>query len=141
MNLNIEFQKGKPAHNEMQYLEDMINFYGQKKCEVVRNCASYSFVIRDEAGKVYGALVCGQTFDEFKVSFLCVDESLRGQGYGGKLVKKAEEQAKKLGFKYITLTTLNFQAPEFYKKMGFELEFIRENKNPMLTKYFFIKRF
>lgn len=31
---------------------------------------------------------------------------------------------------------------EFYKKCGFEVEFIRENKeNPNLTKYFLVKYF
>ena len=39
----------------------------------------------------------------------------------------------------ITLTTFGFQAPEFYKKLGFQVEFIREDKDPKLTKYFLAK--
>lgn len=42
----------------------------------------------------------------------------------------------------MNLSTYGFQAPEFYKKCGFTLEFIREDKkNPKLTKYFFVKFF
>ena len=41
----------------------------------------------------------------------------------------------------INLETNAFQAVGFYKKCGFEVEFVRHNKtNPKLTKTFFIKR-
>jgi len=36
----------------------------------------------------------------------------------------------------------NKQAPEFYKKCGFNVEFIRKNKdNPKLDKYYLVKYF
>jgi len=35
--------------------------------------------------------------------------------------------------------TFGFQAPEFYKKLGYEIEFIRENRDPKLNKYFLKK--
>ena len=44
------------------------------------------------------------------------------------------------GYNNINLVTSSFQAVEFYKKYGFKIEFIRENKqNPKFTKTFFIK--
>ena len=39
----------------------------------------------------------------------------------------------------VTLTTFGFQAPEFYKKHGFAIEYIRENKDPKISKYFLTK--
>ena len=45
-------------------------------------------------------------------------------------------------FNNINLVTNSFQAPGFYEKCGFKLEFIRKNeKNPKLTKYFYVKYF
>ena len=43
------------------------------------------------------------------------------------------------GYEKITLTTFGFQAPEFYKKLGYKVEFIREDRNPKLRKYFLAK--
>ena len=40
----------------------------------------------------------------------------------------------------ITLTTFGFQAPEFYKKLGYKLEFVRKDKDPKLSKYFYLKK-
>ena len=53
-----------------------------------------------------------------------------------------EDYFKDKGFENINLTTYGFQAPEFYKKCGFNVEFIRKNKeNPKLDKYYLVKYF
>jgi len=56
------------------------------------------------------------------------------------LLREIEDRFTNKGYNNINLITNQFQAAEFYKKCGFEVEFIRENKeNPKLTKTFFIK--
>lgn len=67
-------------------------------------------------------------------------EKYRGKGIGTRLLKAAESFFADKSFDIITLSTYEFQAPEFYRKHGYEIEFVRENKkNPKLTKYFLIK--
>jgi len=57
-------------------------------------------------------------------------------------LKGLEDHFKGQGFNNINLVTNQFNAPEFYKKCGFQAEFTRQNlKNPQLTKTFFIKFF
>ena len=59
-----------------------------------------------------------------------------------KLIQTVEDYFKNKGFENINLTTYGFQAPEFYEKCGFKIEFIRENKeNPKLNKYYLVKYF
>ena len=53
-----------------------------------------------------------------------------------------EDKFENEGYNNINLSTSEFQAPTFYEKCGYKLEFVRKNKiNPKLTKYFFVKFF
>jgi ribosomal protein S18 acetylase RimI-like enzyme len=71
-----------------------------------------------------------------------VDSNHRGKGLGKKLITALKEHYKGKGFNNMNLVTNTFNAPDFYKKCGFELEFVRKNlKNPKLTKFFFVKFF
>ena len=95
--------------------------------------------VAEEDGKLAGVITGRAYYDEIHIGDLIIDESIRRNGLGSRLVKYVEENYKGKGYKIITLTTFGFQAPEFYKKLGFELEFVRENKDPKLSKYFFRK--
>ena len=71
-----------------------------------------------------------------------VHSAYRGKGYGRKLLHELENHFEGKGFNNMNLVTSAFQAPDFYKKCGFTVEFVRENKvNPKLTKTFFAKYF
>ena len=49
-----------------------------------------------------------------------VDEELRRQGYGSKLLLATEEEARKNGCVSATVNTMDFQAEDFYLKHGYE---------------------
>jgi ribosomal protein S18 acetylase RimI-like enzyme len=54
-----------------------------------------------------------------EITVLWVDEPLRGQGLGRKLMERAEEQARARGCRYARLTTADYQAPGFYERLGY----------------------
>ena len=101
----------------------------------------FALVIKNEKKEIVGILTTRIVPENFKIRTLWVREDCRGKGYGTMLVKEVEKYARKFGYNHITLGTFGAQAPGFYKKLGYELEFIRKNKDPKFTKYFFIKRF
>ena len=81
-------------------------------------------------------------YKEVHIGDLIVYEKHRNKHIGTKLVETVENYFKDKGFENMNLTTYGFQAPEFYKKCGFKIEYIRENKeNPKLNKYFLVKYF
>lgn len=103
------------------------------------NFNKFSFVAKHD-DEFIGFLTGFSYYSEVTINNLVVKKDYRGQGIGTKLIRKVEEYFKNKGFNNINLVTNDFQAPKFYKKCGFELEFTRENKkNPKLTKYFFVR--
>ena len=70
-----------------------------------------------------------------------MDEEYRGCNIGSELVKAVEMNFKNRGYEKITLTTFGFQAPDFYQKLGYSLEYVRKDKDPRLSKYFYCKDF
>ena len=81
---------------------------------------SLSIFLRDAKNNVIGGLL-GETFwGWLYVEFMWIDESFRSQGYGGKLLNAAENEAIARGCKAAVLDTFSFQAYNFYKSFGYE---------------------
>ena len=108
------------------------------KNEVTLGYDEFCFV-EEEDGKILGAITGRAYYNEVHIGDLIVDKDCRKSGLGTKLVRAVEEYYSGKCYDIITLTTFGFQAPEFYKKLGYKVEFIRENKDPKLSKYFLSK--
>jgi GNAT superfamily N-acetyltransferase len=82
-----------------------------------------------ERGKIVGGLA-GETFWGWMfVSLLWVSDAHRGHGYGSALMDTAEKEARGRGVRNVYLDTFSFQAPGFYKKLGYR-EFARLDEFP-----------
>jgi GNAT superfamily N-acetyltransferase len=76
-------------------------------------------LVRDVAGKVVGGAV-GRTWGACcELEQLWVDEVARHQGWGSQLLRAFEDRARERGCRIFYLTTLSFQAPEFYRRHGY----------------------
>ena len=108
-------------------------------CDVELNFEEFTFAAEDE-GKLAGIITGRAYYNEVHIGDLIIGKDYRRAGVGSRLVAAVEEAFKGKGYEKIALTTFGFQAPEFYKKLGYELEFVREDKDPKLSKYFFLKK-
>ena len=108
------------------------------KNEVVLGYDEFCFV-EEEDGKILGAITGRAYYNEVHIGDLIVDKDCRKSGLGTRLVKAVEDYYSGKCYDIITLTTFGFQAPEFYKKLGYKVEFVRENKDSKLSKYFLSK--
>jgi GNAT superfamily N-acetyltransferase len=101
----------------------------------------FALLIRDEhsdevLGGLYGSLLYRWMF----IELLAVPEQVRGQGLGARLMDMAETLAKEKNCVGIWLDTFDFQAPEFYRRLGFS-EFGQVNDYPPgHRRHFFQKR-
>jgi GNAT superfamily N-acetyltransferase len=70
---------------------------------------------RDLIGGAYG----WSWGDTCFLRYLFVPAGLRNKGYGTRLMRTVEQEARGRGCRQIVLQTHDFQAPEFYRKFGF----------------------
>ena len=80
-----------------------------------------SVVCRDEQGTIIGGVAGRTIYRNFLIEVLWVDKASRGSGLGRQLMASAELEAKKRACVVAQLDTLDYQAPEFYKKLGFKV--------------------
>ncbi|WP_447871000.1 GNAT family N-acetyltransferase [Serratia fonticola] len=96
------------------------------------------FVLDDQGNKLAG--LTGSTVGSWlNIDLLWVSETLRGEGVGSKLIKKAEQQAMADGCKYARVDTFSFQARPFYEKQGYQLQMTLHNAPVEHERYFFTK--
>jgi N-acetylglutamate synthase-like GNAT family acetyltransferase len=78
--------------------------------------------LRDENGSIVGGVDGNYgTFEWLYVNALWVQDDLRCRGYGAELMDRIETEAKKHGCRNAFLNTMSFQAPGFYKKIGYKV--------------------
>ncbi|OIK01617.1 N-acetyltransferase [Streptomyces colonosanans] len=90
----------------------------------------------DAAGELAGGLV-GHTWTAWlHVAYLWVDDRHRGAGLGTRLLARAEHVARtERGCAAARLETWDFQAPEFYRKQGYEVVCTIPDYPPGVTEY------
>jgi GNAT superfamily N-acetyltransferase len=76
-------------------------------------------VARDPQGRVVGGLKGQVDYCWLLVDWLWCDPDNRGRGLGSRLMAAAEAEACRRGWRGIYLQTATFQAPDFYRRLGY----------------------
>lgn len=86
----------------------------------------FSIFIKDQNGKIFGGASGTLFYGSLYVDSLWIDQTLRHQGWGTKLMDEAEKMGREHGALFVTLNTMDWEALPFYQKLGYFTEFIRE---------------
>lgn len=73
-----------------------------------------------ESGELAGGLLGRTSMGLFFLDLFYLPQALRGTGTGSAMLRMAEVEAIRRGCKAATLVTVNFQAPGFYARHGWE---------------------
>ena len=85
------------------------------------NGQSFCFVLQGPDQESVGGVIAAVHWDWLYVDLMWIKEEFRGQGYGSRLLVMAEDKAREFGAKNAYLDTFSFQAPDFYKKYGYQV--------------------
>ncbi len=119
--MEIIFEPEPQPQTRSAILEGLIN-HNQKMTEGRFGPPfTVALALRDpETGASIGGLTARISYSRMFIELLFVPEELRGQRWGEKLMTEAERVAREHGCTGIWLDTFSFQAPGFYKKLGYE---------------------
>ncbi|WP_372633639.1 GNAT family N-acetyltransferase [Cohnella sp.] len=95
--------------------------------------------LKNDEGDIVAGLNGVVRWNWLDVDILWVADDFRGRGLGRTLLEEAELFARSKGCTFIKLNTFSFQAPEFYKKYGYEVIAIIDNA-PIGHKHYFYKK-
>ena len=109
-----------PTENEIKYIREALyqfnNDHVGEDGHTPLNIVEY-----DENGNVIAGILGGTYWGWMYVDILWVHEKHRKKGIGTKLLAEAEKEAVRRGCHHVHLDTMSWQAPEFYKKHGYEV--------------------
>lgn len=128
-----------PNKNEIEFvnnaLEKFNNMHVGPDNHLLLNIVEY-----DENQNVIAGILGGTYWGWLHIDILWVDENFRSKKIGSRLLIAAENEAKKRGCHSVHVDTMSWQAPEFYKKHGYELISELDNIPNGYKKFHFIKR-
>lgn len=118
MRYEIAFES-EPEKSDLGVLEAGLNRHTEEIFGP-REEKHIAFFVKDERGEIAGGVAGNYNkFGWLYVAMLWVRDDLRGMGYGSRLMMAIEDEAARHGCTNAFLNTMSFQAPEFYKKLGY----------------------
>ena len=97
-------------------------------------------LLRDGEGTVCGGLIGRHLWGWLYVEALWIEESLRGRGWGTRLLTQAEAEARGAGCIRSVLDTFEFQALPFYQGLGYSVFGVLEDFPPGYRRFYLAKR-
>jgi GNAT superfamily N-acetyltransferase len=110
----------EPLPSELRFLEDGLTEFNAEATGI-GDGRLLTIMARDEAGSPRGGATGWTWAGICHVRFLFVAPEHRRGGLGTRLMEAVEHEALARACGQIVLETIDFQAPEFYRKLGFEV--------------------
>lgn len=116
----LETINGKPNIEDQKVMIDGLLAYHASKGHP-RNTENYSVILKDKNSKIRGMIIVSILWNGMHIDSLWVDEQVRNQDWGSKLMEMVEVEAIRRGCTISYTDTFTWQAPSFYEKLGYKL--------------------
>jgi GNAT superfamily N-acetyltransferase len=118
MNDPILVLTDQPDAADLAVLAEGLDEFNEQAAGVLDRRSLAVFVKDPATGRVVGGLAGRTSYALLFVDYFYLPPDLRGSGLGRGLLLRAENEAARRGCRTGVLYTINFQAPEFYRRNG-----------------------
>ncbi len=130
-------QKNSLSSSQYETVLSALSFEA-KKARDLPPMKPFAFTI-EENEKLQGAISGFTYYGCLYIDTLWLAPALRNKGLGTQLIQKSEELAKREHCRFVTVNTMDWEALPFYKKLGYNVEFVR-NGYEKNSKLYFLKK-
>jgi GNAT superfamily N-acetyltransferase len=135
--LRLEIED-EPSAEDVEVLPNGLEAFNESRWPGHQQWRRLAVFARDRQSIVAG--LAGETYSGWLfIRYLWVSEALRNKGIGRELMEGAEGRALERGCHSAWVDTFSFQAPGFYRKLGYE-PFGELDYPPDFKRLFFQKR-
>lgn len=135
-NLVIEEHPDPP---DLDFVSDQIDAFNIAVTGI-DDWRALAIFVRDNDGQIAAGITGGTWAGYLEIKNLWVREDRRGQGLGRRLLLVAEQEARARGCAQVLLDTHDFQAPEFYQKLGYSVFGVFEGIGGRYNRYYLRKK-
>lgn len=89
---------------------------------------------------IVGGIIGETHWNWLFINLMWIKDGLRHRGFGKQLLMAVEEEGRRRGATNAYLDTFSFQAPDFYKKHGYEVFGVLEDFPPGYRRYYLTKQ-
>jgi len=117
----LNYEIGVPTADEAETLDNKLLEEIQKVKPFTQSAAfvPLNLCAKSNGEIIGGVLAYAVMWDILYVDTVWVRQDCRGQGVASNLLAEVEKRAAAMGCNTAHLSTYDFQAPEFYKKLGY----------------------
>lgn len=132
------------TEEEKAYIDDQLGNFNRRFLGIplaAQSSAPLSYIIKADDQIIAGINAYVYFLKSLlHVDILFVEEAHRGQKLGGQLLRKVENEAKAMGAKLAHLDKFDWQAKDFYLKMGYDIFGELEDCPEGHTRYYMKKK-
>lgn len=115
-----------PPTQDIDFLTQKINDEIPSEYGMAR---PFAIFIRTDEGSIVAGCNGSIVFGSIYTDQLWVRPEYRRRGIARQLMEEVHKYGKKYGCTMATVSTMDFQVPKFYQKLGYKIDFSREGYN------------
>jgi GNAT superfamily N-acetyltransferase len=110
----------QPDPDDVRFIEDGLATYNLQYAPPY-NTQKLVVLLRAEDGTLLGGVLGLTWWGWLRIDIVWLNEAIRGQDWGTRLMQAAEAEALRRGCHHVFLDTMSFQALPFYLRLGYEV--------------------